>query len=130
MHETFQYLTSVGRGGAARAPGESVESRYDRKRLEGRVVVRDEYANLYRVFRSRGGFLEWYAGVPEAERCAHEVVFGHAPQRLKFDIDAPGHKLDAHALSAFEGGRECARGGADEAAGPSAEELAGAGALF
>lgn len=97
MPAEFRYLTRQGRGKAPaeRGPNEAVEARYKRADLVKRPVIRDELRNRYLVFESRQEFLDWYALVPEAERCCHEVVFGFMPQRLKFDVDAPAHKLDA-----------------------------------
>jgi hypothetical protein len=78
-----------------RTADEAVEARYKRADLNTRPVVRDELNNRYLVFESYNEFSSWYAGVPEKERCCHEVIFGYRAQRLKFDIDAPGHTLDA-----------------------------------
>jgi hypothetical protein len=47
------------------------------------------------VFESREEFLTWHNAVPEKKRFFHEVIFGKFAQRIKFDIDAPAHKLDA-----------------------------------
>ena len=92
MPVEFRYLIRKDRGPDG-AP--SVEEHYKSKDLETRPVVRDEHRNRYLVFETRGEFLEWYEGVPEAERSCHEVIFGRQPQRIHFDIDAPSHKLDA-----------------------------------
>lgn len=108
MPTVFRYLTRQGRGNAHspagvgtkgtivdRTPDEAVEARYKRADLVKRPVIRDELNNRYLVFESRTELLEWYATVPESERCCHEVIFGWAAQRLKFDVDAPSHKLDS-----------------------------------
>ena len=96
MPTRFKYLVRQGGGSAqARSPDEAVEARYSIKDLATRPVVRDELQNNFLVFESRGEYLGWYAGVPEAERCYHEVIFGRLPQKIHFDIDAPAHKLDA-----------------------------------
>ncbi len=96
MPTSFPYLVRRARAGEPpRGPDDAVESRYKLSDLTTRPVVRDELNNCYLVFESRKELADWYAGVPEAERCCHEVVFGRLPQRLKFDIDAPAHKLDA-----------------------------------
>lgn len=78
-----------------RDPGESVQSRYKLQDLIHRPVLRDEFRNKFLVFESREECLRWYAQVPLEEKCMHEVVFGRLAQKLKFDIDAPAHKLDA-----------------------------------
>lgn len=97
MPAVFRYLVRQGRGNTIgeRLADEIVETKYKLGDLKARPVIRDELNNRYLVFESRPEFLEWYAEVPEAERCFHEVIFGQLPQRLKFDIDAPAHKLDA-----------------------------------
>ena len=89
--EEFQFL--FRKEGVS--PESAVESRYALADLIARPVVRDEHRGRYLVFASREEFLAWAPGVPEAERCFHEVVFGRLPQRLKFDVDAPAHKLGA-----------------------------------
>ena len=93
MPDAFRFLVRKERG----SEHPSVEDRYKLQDLAGRPVVRDECTNRYLVFESRAEFLEWSANTPAPERCFHEVVFGRLPQRLKFDIDAPSHKLDAMA---------------------------------
>jgi hypothetical protein len=96
-YKAFKYLTAQGFGKdtADRTEGDTVELCYKRADLRKRVVIWNEYNHSYLVFDSRGEFAEWYAGVPAAERNYHEVVFGWAPQRLKFDIDAPAYRIDA-----------------------------------
>jgi hypothetical protein len=96
MPDAFRFLVQRERSSAL----PSVEDRYKIQDLVSRPVVRDEYNNRYLVFESRAEFLEWSANAPEPERCFHEVVFGRLPQRLKFDVDAPSHKLDALCLHA------------------------------
>jgi hypothetical protein len=96
MPAEFRYLTRQGRStDPARLPSDTVEASYKRADLIRKLVVRDELQNRYLVFGSRAEFYEWYAKVPEAERACHEVIFGWRPQRFKFDVDAPAHKLDA-----------------------------------
>jgi hypothetical protein len=87
----FRYLVTKDRADDSPA----VDSQFKRKDLVKRPVIRDELNNRYLVFDSRREFLEWYARVPEKERCCHEVVFGYLPQRIKFDIDAPSHLVDS-----------------------------------
>ena len=96
MPDVFRFLVQKERSSAH----PSVEDRYKIQDLVSRPVVRDEYNNRYLVFESRAECLEWSANTPEPERCFHEVVFGRLPQRLKFDVDAPSHKLDALCLCA------------------------------
>jgi hypothetical protein len=113
MPEEFVYLTRQGRQTAAgtaveRTPDEAVEARYKRADLMKRPVIRDELHNRYLVFESREEFLAWYELVPEKDRCCHEVVFGWAAQRLKFDVDAPSHKLDALPDSTLEAALQAA----------------------
>lgn len=91
MPTTFRYLVSKERSANALA----VADRYGRKDLVNRPVIRDELNNQYLVFDSRRELADWYETVPEATRCCHETIFDWQPQRLKFDIDAPAHKLDA-----------------------------------
>ena len=97
------------------APGQAVEDDFRLADLAGRVVVRDEAAMRFFVFEGRPEFLAWYAarggeryrrledpGAPPGEGDAgggdfpacHEVVLGRLPQRLKFDVDAAGPRLD------------------------------------
>lgn len=92
LPEEFAYLVSRDRG-TDRGP--AVEDKYTRSTLANRMVVRDELNNRFLVFPSQGDFVEWGDSVPPPERCFHEVVFGHQPQRLKFDIDMMAYKLDA-----------------------------------
>jgi hypothetical protein len=91
MPTQFQYLVKKERAADAVA----VEDRYRRKDLANRPVVRDELNNRFLVFDSRRELVDWYGALPEAERCCHETIFDWQAQRLKFDIDAPAHKLDA-----------------------------------
>ena len=93
MPTEFHYLFRKERG-PRRGGDDAVEDRYSRKDIAARLVVRDELTNHFLVFESRREFLAWQEGVPEKERCFHEVVFGWLPQRLKFDIDAPADKID------------------------------------
>ena len=90
MPAEYRFLLRQGR-----PAGASVEDHYTRADLAARPVVRDERRNLYLVFETREELLAWHGGLPEDERCCHEVVFGYAPQRLKFDIDAPADRLAA-----------------------------------
>jgi hypothetical protein len=91
----FQYLTTDSARGAERGPDNTVGARFRRADLARRPVIRDELNNKYLVFESRAEFGRWYRELPAPERACHEVVFGWAPQRLKFDVDAAAHKLDA-----------------------------------
>jgi hypothetical protein len=91
MPEVFRYLVQKDRGSDL----PSVQDRYKLNDLVCRPVIRDELTNTFNVFESRDEFLAWYEAVPEKNRCCHEVIFGKLPQRLKFDVDAPSHKLDA-----------------------------------
>ncbi len=95
MPRTFKYLTRLGQGGGERAADEAVEASYRRADLVRRPVVRDELNGRYIVFESRREMFDYYGGLPSSEKAWHEVVFGYLPQRLKFDIDAPSHKIDA-----------------------------------
>jgi len=78
-----------------RDPEDAVEARYRMKDLLHRPVLRDEFRNKFLVFESRDECLQWYDQVPLEEKCMHEVVFGRLAQKLKFDVDAPAHKIDA-----------------------------------
>jgi hypothetical protein len=92
MPTEFKYLVNKDREYDRGSP--SVESVYSLDALVSRPVLRDELTQRFLVFESRKELLEWYARVPEADRCFHEVVFGRHKQRLKFDVDAPAVKLD------------------------------------
>lgn len=91
MPSVFRYLVKKDRRDGA----EAVEDRYKRADLVKKPVLWNQLTKEYVVFGSRREMLEWYTGVPEAERHYHEVVFGWQSQRLHFDFDAPAHKLDA-----------------------------------
>jgi len=93
----FQYLTREGRSKSAieRTADNTVELRFKRGDLAGKCVIRDELRNLYYVFPSETAFQEWYAAQPPSQKCCHEVIFGWQPQRLKFDVDAKAHLIDA-----------------------------------
>lgn len=122
MPEVFTYLIQKDRD--AIAP--SVQDAYKLPELASRPVVRDELRKQFLVFGSRNEFVEWYEAVPEAERSHHEVIFGKLPQRLKFDVDAPAHKLDAISDAVLAAALESVRAphGRFESA---ASELASAG---
>ncbi len=91
----YRYLVRKDRGEGAPP---SIEDEYSLAELAGRMVVRDERRNRYLLFESSAEGLRWCAEAPESERSFHEVVFD-APQRLKFDIDAPSHKLSHDAAA-------------------------------
>ena len=92
-YEVFSYLVSRDRGTDA---AESVEDRYTLAALANRPVVQDEHSGRrYLVFEDRKALWEHIQRLPDNQRCFHEVIFGKQPQRLKFDIDVPAHKLDA-----------------------------------
>jgi len=88
----FTYLTKrdIGVNGAA---ARSVESEFDRAALMTCPVIRDERRCRFVVFKDRVELLSAYMRLAPSERAWHEVIFGWQPQRLKFDIDAPAHKL-------------------------------------
>src|SRR5579863_3022821 len=93
MYEVFSYLVSRDRGTDA---AESVEDRYTLATLANRPVVQDEHSGRrYLVFKDRKDLWEHIQRLPDDQRCFHEVIFGKQPQRLKFDLDVPAHKLDA-----------------------------------
>ena len=93
---TYRYLLA----GAERPAGDVLESAYAREDLKERAVVRDTHSKTYKVFLDWGGFWAWRRALPpSAPRCFDEVVFGHFPQRLKFDLDIPEARLPAPAPS-------------------------------
>ena len=94
----FHYL----KGGPDRDTADVLEANYRLPDLRTRPVIRDEFHRVYRVFEDWADFWAWRDTVPPREQCHDEVVFGDMPQHLKFDIDAPGHKIDAITLSAVE----------------------------
>lgn len=101
-HRGFPYLKS----GPGRSSEDVLEENYRVDELLSRAVVRDEFHRVYRVFADWPDFWDWRDTVPESEQCFDEVVFGAYPQHLKFDIDAPCHKIDAipyEAACAFAG---------------------------
>jgi len=69
-------------------------------------VVRDEGVDKRRAgfyaFATPEDFWAWHDKVPEKHRAFHEVVFGHAPQRLKFDLDMKLDDLMAVPAAVFE----------------------------
>jgi len=91
MPKAFRFLVQKDRG----SDQLSVQDQYKLPDLVTRPVIRDEMTNTYYVFESRKEFFAWYEDRPEKDRCCHEVVFGKLAQRLKFDVDAPTHMLDA-----------------------------------
>ncbi len=106
MPTEFTYLVPEGYGAArVRDPQDTVQSCYKWNDLVTRPVIRDEYRSKYLVFTSRDDFAEWYEAVPAREKCMHEVIFGKHNQKLKFDIDAPAHKLDALSDSVLQAQR-------------------------
>lgn len=104
---------------AARTAANTVELHYSRDALAARPVIWDESRKRYLVFEDRAGFWEWYSahdargGRRPGEKSMHEVVFGSAPQHLKFDIDAPLPCIEAIAAS------DLLRPGGPLAAGPT-----------
>jgi hypothetical protein len=90
------------KSGPGRGPSDAVEENYRLSDLRTRVVIRDEYHRVYRVFENWDDFWAWRDTVPPLEQCHDEVIFGDMPQRIKFDIDAPGHKIDAISVAAVE----------------------------
>ena len=83
------------RAGVGRASTDVLEENYQLDELVTRPVIRDEFHRVYRVFSNWPDFWTWRDTVPLREQCFDEVIFGTHPQHLKFDIDAPGHKIDA-----------------------------------
>lgn len=84
----------------ARTASNTVELRFSREELAARPVIRDERRGRYLVFENRANFWEWYSAYEHPEgKSMHEVVFGSAPQHLKFDIDAPSHRVEAIPVS-------------------------------
>jgi len=114
--EVYTYL----RGGAERPPAEVAEAHYSPAELRARIIVRDESRQKYAIFATWADFWSWQDSRAEEERCFHEVIFGDTPQRLKFDIDAPGAKIDA-----LEWGPEGGLGGEDPEAHAYLELLLG-----
>jgi len=115
VHQPRGYLFL--KGGAGRACADVLEENYRLDELATRPVIRDEFCRVYRVFADWADFWAWRDTIPVRERCFDEVVFGAHPQHLKFDIDAPGCKIDAipaEVVHAF----------AFTKPGPTAEELA------
>ncbi|GFR91538.1 BA71V-F1055L [Elysia marginata] len=88
--------------GPGRAAADVLEANYRFDELETRPVIRDEYHRVYRVFPDWKDFWAWRDTIAPREQCFDEVIFGNAPQRLKFDIDAPGYKIDALSFSDVE----------------------------
>ncbi len=94
-------LNSHGAGHKqARTAANTVELHFSRSALATRPVVRDERRGRFLVFEDRTNFWEWYAAYEcPGGKSMHEVVFGSAPQHLKFDIDAPQQSLEAIPVS-------------------------------
>jgi hypothetical protein len=92
MPAEFVYLRRRaihGEDGSAPA----AEERFAPDELARKTVVRDEGKNRYLVFGSPAELWAWRAG--RQPQCLHEVIFGSAPQRLRFDVDAPAAQLAA-----------------------------------
>jgi hypothetical protein len=119
MPAEFRYLVNKDR----RGDGLSVEGQFKREALVARPVIRDEFHNRFLVFEGRGEALAWCEAQPEAEKCFHEVVFGFLPQRIKFDVDAPAHKLDALPEATLRAAVRAAEGSPREDAGAEADDL-------
>jgi len=105
----FTYLTKrdIGATGAA---ARSVESEYDRAALMTCPVIRDERRGRFIVFKNRAELLGTYMRMAPSERAWHEVIFGWQAQRLKFDIDAPAHKLAQISPEVIAAGLQAAPG--------------------
>lgn len=96
--EGFRYLKSDH----GRAAADVLEENYRLDELMARPVIRDEFRRVYRVFDDWEDFWTWRDTIPAREQCFDEVVFGACPQHLKFDIDAPSHKIDAIPVETVE----------------------------
>ncbi len=84
----------------ARTAANTVELHYSREALATRPVIWDERRSRYLVFENRASFWRWYSAHDcPGGKSMHEVVFGSAPQHLKFDIDAPRHRIEAIPVS-------------------------------
>jgi hypothetical protein len=96
MHTTHTYLLQHVNGSAvnARSADDTVELMYSRADLATRTVVRNTALNKYMVFASAADMWAHVEAQPAHMRTFEEVIFGWAPQRLKFDIDAPCHAVD------------------------------------
>lgn len=85
IYEEVPYLKRLSAAGEYRA--NSVEAKYpDLATLGQRFVVWTEHQ--YRVYENFTAFLIHFEKIREEERTLHETIFGNAPQKLKFDIDA------------------------------------------
>lgn len=62
-----------------------VRGAYSNTELLNKTIIRDEVTNHYIVFDTKESFELWYN--LKKERHYHEIILGHQPQRLKFDID-------------------------------------------
>jgi hypothetical protein len=111
------------KAGAGRRAEDVLEESYRLDELAARPVIRDEFRRKYYVFEDWAGFWSWGDTVPPREQCFNEVVFGAFAQHLKFDIDAPGHKIDAIALEAAHAfaGTDAGPGPEDRRSGPDRE---------
>jgi hypothetical protein len=89
MHDTFKFIYK--RDNSRGYDGDALESKYTNvQALAGRFIVKNDAG--YRVYKSADDFVCAFDDVI-TERDFHEVIFNN-PQKLKFDIDAPRHKVE------------------------------------
>lgn len=68
---------------------------------DGGVIVRRENPNRFLAFASEAEFWRFHDSVPEADRCFHEHVPGHLPQRFAVDLDMTEAGLESLECSLF-----------------------------
>lgn len=85
---SYKYLKASR--AAAGESKEVLEINVPKAALAAGVIVQHDKTRRYSFFPTMASFWEWYDA--QSDPMYHEVVLGHVPQRLKFDIDAPsGH---------------------------------------
>ena len=122
-YRVFPYLVRS----AGREADSCVESSHPRERFPLAPVVQDEGGahgpRRYLVFPSRARLWAHVRALPPGARTMHEVIPGGCAQRIKLDLDVPGHALDAlsdETLAACLGREYFPPGGA--AAAPASAE--------
>lgn len=92
MLRSYKFLNSRENRDIVDNDQNSVDGDFQPSDFRQKLLVRDEFNNMYYVFAGRSDFIKWQETVEN--KCFHEIINGSLPQRIKFDIDADDEKLN------------------------------------